>query len=153
MGVKVTGVAPIKVNLANMAKRASKGAREAMKRGAVKITERSKEYAPRLHNPDVKSSGSEEGFLEKAIEYEPIQTSSAGRIGYEVFVDEDAEAFGDKTVGDYATIMHETDYNPGDKSRAKGGDVGSKYMERAYLELEDEIKQDVEANAARGIGH
>jgi len=153
MGVKSPSIEQTKVNIKNVAARASRGAREAMERGAIKIKDRAKEYAPRLHNPEAKSGLSGEGFLEKAIKYERVKALGSGRMEFDVFVDEDAEAYGGKKVGDYSTIMHETDYEPGEKSKAKGTNAGPKYMERAFLELRREITKDVEANIEKGIGH
>lgn len=144
MGVKVTGGLPTAVNLKNTARRSSAGAREALKRGADKIQKRAVKYAPRLHTNE---TDGELGVLEEAIEVQVVKDDLAhGRHTFDVIVNEDKPAPGNKTVGDYATIMHETDYDLGPESEAKGGrsaGVGNKYLERAYLELEDEIRADI----------
>ncbi len=175
MGLKVKGVKPTEVNLANIAKRSSAGARSALIRGAIEVRNLSRKYAPRLHTGD-QYENSESGLskrddpnddqtglgvLEKSINITVERDDSrSGRHTFNVAVDEDMpspDSKGNMTkkVGDYATIMHETSYNLGPVSEEKGGraeGVGEKYLERAFLELEDSIKADVAANIGKGIG-
>ena len=159
MGVIVTGLNNLLASLNNKAERASRGARDALEEGAEMIKDRAVEYAP----VDLEN-------LEKSIKVKKtIDTLMHRRVGFDVYVDEEMLAPGDrgrggrhKKVGDYADAMHELSgvaggYNLGKKSQDKMRDtgklVGAKYLERAYLELEEEVKAKAEAGVSVGVGH
>jgi hypothetical protein len=147
MGLKIKNSEALIQALHNVAQRASQGARDALERGAHKIAERAAEQAPRKY-----------GNLEDAIVVEKFR-DDRNRVAFKVGVDEDHSAgrSGQKRVGDYAEIRHETDYALGEESERKQAQtrhrVGSKYLERAAEDLEDEIRFDVETNLLKGVGH
>lgn len=146
MSVVLTGFEELVASLQNTAERSSRGAREELVKGAYKIKNLAELYAP-----------VDKGNLEKAIKVgEEIGVNR--RKAYFVFVDETLPAGDGKTVGDYATEMHEGTYKLGKDSEKKqqsnpGIVVGRKYLERAMLDLDDEIKAAVESKVNQGVGH
>ena len=144
MALKIVGVDSLITELHNTAKRASEGARFAMADGAEEIAQLARDYAPL-----------ELGNLEEAIKTDMVKQHSRARAHFTVYVDEDVSAENPeepstlgKKVGDYALIMHETSYKLGKYSAMKQASnpekmVGTKFLERAVLDLEDKITQEV----------
>jgi HK97 gp10 family phage protein len=147
MSVKMFGFKELTAELNNIEKRSSRGVRSALLHGSEKIRDLAKQYAP-----------VDEGNLEESIKVaQEKDITNSGRSKYYVFVDENQPAEGGKTVGFYATRMHEGDYRLGKGSQRKADSsgllVGRKFLERAMEDLEEEIKKDVEQNLERGVGH
>jgi len=154
VGLKVKGLGSIGYQLENMAKRASEGARFAMKEGAEDIRD-----LARLHAPV------DEGNLEDAIKMEVV-SGARGRHSFKVHVDEShpavitnedgSQTSGNRTVGDYAFDMHEGNYLLGPGSQHKqsqvGVKVGPKYLQRAYKKMSKQIHANVRQNVNNRIG-
>jgi len=149
MGLRRTGISATQQMIHNTAERASKGSRDAIERGAHKIKDRSVAYSPVIDG---------DHGLEEAHSVGSDQKNSFSRKTFTVFVDKDYEGkeSGVK-VGDYLDFIHEdTTYEIGEDSKKKKrrtGYVGPKFMELAFLELEDEIMADVKREAHKGVGH
>ena len=157
MSLKIRGIDDMVFKLENDAKRASEGARFAMKDGAEKIAKLASDFAPE-----------EIGNLGLSIKADMEKAYSKARAHFVVYVDESTPAehpeklsTAGKTVGDYAFYMHEgiipgVQYKLGKQSLRKQADlgvvVGIKFLERAVIELEDEIYHDVEQNLNKRIG-
>jgi hypothetical protein len=146
MGVVIDGAQKLIKTLAILGGDVHLAGRNAMRRGIVKIQTRAQEYAPREYGP-----------LEESIK---IQESnpSRGQWTETVYVDESQPApdrqrkSGPVTVGQYAKFAH--DNIPGGigkgaesiaKARSNGRRVGPRFMARAFKDLKDEVKRDVEA--------
>ena len=107
-------------------KNAVDGGLKVMQEEAATMRDLARSFAPHLH-----------GHLEHAIRWRTSRTKK----GVEVYVDLNAAAEDDKTVGDYAIRMHEQlspfgsgRYRLGPVSRAKDGGrgvVGGKFLDRA----------------------
>jgi hypothetical protein len=123
----------LEASISQTGDRAVKGMSERMQRVALKVRDLARAYAPR-----------KTGALEDAIDYEKLR-DGANRNSFVVYVDT-SHPSGDHLVGDYAFIMEEElhpfgrkapggrYYNLGPGSRAKGGAVGGKFLERAVAE-------------------
>ena len=138
MGLEVRGISAVSSMLSNQHKKTNPRALDAMRGGAKEILELAKKQAP-----------VDEGNLEDALELQEDRFGLNTRTRITIFVNE-SKALPhrpDKTVGDYATRMHDGQYNLGKdslaKQRANGQVVGPKYLERAVQKLEKEIIQSV----------
>jgi hypothetical protein len=134
MSIEVTGIDTLEYLIQQAGARAQKGVADQMKKEAIAIRDLARKFAPLDH-----------GNLEAAIN---VSENSGGRNeygqfmrkSYTVFVDMTHSAPNNKTVGDYAYIMHEHlapygPYNLGPLSQAKQSRqsemVGGLYMDRA----------------------
>lgn len=149
MGLEIKGIEALLANLSQTGDRAVRGVSDEIKRGAKKIQDLAREYAPE-----------DEGNLSESIKVEVDRSGINGRVQAFVYVDGDAAAE-DGTVGDYALAVHEgvAPYGSGghgrigEKSMAKDagrGVVGGKFMERAVDQLQVEIAEDL-TQAARKV--
>lgn len=124
--------------LENVGKKTNRKALAEMRKGAQQIKELSKNYAP-----------VDEGNLEAAHKVMEDRQGLNNRVRIYVYIDESMAGTGkNKTVGDYATVMHEGTYDLGPLSRAKmsaTGYVGRKYLEKASEELEPQIVKHINA--------
>lgn len=145
MGLRVRGIDGIGARLENEARRASEGARFALKRGAENIRDLAKEYCP-----------VDEENLEDSIMAEPRREGINRRYVYDVFVDLSHKGTRAQTVEKYANFIHDGNYKLGKKSEEKaalsGKYVGRKFLEKAFEELKDDIAKDVLANISKRIG-
>lgn len=144
MGVTVKGVKPTMARMTRVTDVSRREVLRVLLKGAQDIQSLARRMAP-----------VDEGNLEQAIVLDPPnlteETIAAGtrRKNITVYVDENLPAENGKKVGDYATVMHESVYEPGEKSQAKQSadpsvTVGRKYLERAVDEIEPEIYRSVE---------
>jgi hypothetical protein len=141
MGVKVKGIAELAYKLENMMETSIRGASDILEAGADDIQKLAREMAP-----------VDEGNLEQAIMVEKKRDGINRRNTFEVYVDDSLQANGEKTIGDYALIMHEGRgsiwHDLGKKSQLKNASVsarvGEKYLERAADEYRDSIIRAVE---------
>lgn len=94
----------------------------------------------------------DDGDMEKAIKLDEDTSGINRRKVFYVYVDPDVEAdvgksHGVKFTGDYMLWLHESEYDLGDKSKAKaaalGVRVGPKFMERAAAERENAVEDSV----------
>jgi hypothetical protein len=151
MGMKIFDGTNSGAFIRNDLERTNRAALKAMREGAEKVVDLARKQAP-----------IDEGNLEEAITSEESRTGINGRTVIAVGVNEDVEVMHrpGKTVGDYATEMHEGLY-PGskydlgprsqDKQRANPDImVGGKFLERAVDELAPEIEAAVK-RAVEGI--
>lgn len=146
MGVVVDGAQKLLKTLAILGGDVHLAGRNALRRGITKIQVRAQEYAPREYGP-----------LEESIK---VQESNPSRGAWieTVYVDESTPApdrnrsTGPVTVGQYANYAH--DNIPGGigkgkesiaKARSNGRRVGPRFMTRAFKDLKDEVKRDVES--------
>lgn len=143
MGMKITKGLDLGVRLRQSGERASKRARELMRRVGKKIEETARDYAPRdFHGPTPGSPPARE--LERSIQMITPRDSTGriqvmvtvgGSVGGSVFRRGGTAV----NVDDYALEMHEGVYQLGPESRRKqaaqpGKEVGPKFLERAYVE-------------------
>ena len=146
MSVKIRGLSALQSRLENAVQRSSRGAREALKRGAHKVLERAQGQSPELY-----------GNLADAIQLEKVRDDKR-RVAFQVSVDGShaAGSKDQKTVGEYVEPRHEGTYNLGARSLAKqsanGLVVGRGFLSRALDDLREEIEKDVAANALKGVG-
>lgn len=133
MGIKLdTDINALVTILKQTGERVQRGVAQKMVDGGRAMRDRAREYAP----VDL-------GNLEHAIKMQSDRTGIHGRTQVYIFVDEGMEVRGrpGHLVGEYAMIMHESDYNLGLKSQAKaaalGVHVGPKYLERAANDMID----------------
>lgn len=134
MGIEVVGLDTLEALIRQSGGRAEQGVVKQMKKEALAIRDLARKFAPLDH-----------GNLEDAIDMEE-QGGGRNELGrftrksYRVFVDMNHGAPHNKTVGDYAYIMHEHlapygPYNLGPLSQAKqmgqSEMVGGLYMDRA----------------------
>lgn len=143
MGLKTNfDPAALIARMEQLGARAEKRGAEVLRKAANEVKDRAKAYAPLEH-----------GGLEEAIEVYSDHSGINRRRVYYVAVDPDAPELDKegkptgRTVGRYATEMHEGVYNPGKRSQEKanalGVVVGPKYLERAADEVGAEILQAV----------
>ena len=158
MGLKLTGVEALQVNLINTAELSSAGGREGLKVGAKMIRDLARLYAPVIN---------EDHGLERAIKTDQDlngewNKDSRGRIQPFVKVDPDEPSVvkgKECKVGAYADYIHEgiAWSELGDDSKKKqnntGVEVGKKFLERAMDDLEDDIRTMIESRINQGIGH
>lgn len=134
MGLKVHGISQVSRRLKLAGKKIPIAAYEEMVLGAMEIQDLAREFAP-----------VDEGNLEKAIKVREEKNS----LSVSVYVDGRVREKRGRKVARYATIMHESVYDLGTRSQAKadatGKEVGRKYLERAFAELENELTRAVEA--------
>lgn len=142
MSIKVYGVEELMASIEQGGERAARGVVEEMRKIALEIRDKAREYAP-----------IDKGDLEKSIK---VRDTGGGRDYFgrfsrksvEVFVDQEMPSSDGSrhTVADYAYEMHEylTPYGAlqlGPKSRAKqaftNGVVGGGFLERAVEEMQD----------------
>lgn len=147
MSVKMFGFKELTAELNNIEKRSSRGVREALEKGAEKIQDLARKYAP-----------VDEGNLEESVKIaKEVDILNSRRSKFYVYIDENQPAKDGKTVGFYALRMHEGDYRLGKGSQAKavssGLLVGRKFLERAMEDMEEEISKDVEEGLKSGVGH
>lgn len=79
-----------------------------------------------------------DGYLERSIDYK------TGRDYVDIFVPMNSPA------GKYAKIMHDSEYNRGDKTATKGSRAGRLYIKRAIDDNRDKIVDEFKA-IFRGI--
>jgi len=145
MGLKVHGDGLLVKRLQRTGETTSREALNAVRHGADNIAKLAVRMAP-----------VDEGNLEKAIRVEDeSERDASNRKVIRVGVDESMPIPGrpGKSVGDYATRIHEGSYKLGKKSREKQSSdpsvaVGRKYLQRAAEKLEPQIKKAV-ADALR----
>lgn len=149
MGIKLRGAKRLVKTLEVVKNSAHEAGFQALEAGAKKIQKRARDYAPL-----------EYGALEKSIKIKPHKISPVKRR-YDVYVDESmpADKRGpDVTVGKYAKyaeagIPGGIGYGEESQRKAKrlGVKVGPRFMRRAYEELKDEVRKDVEGAIAAAI--
>lgn len=153
MGMRAKGLGALITRLENVAKKAPKESQKALEEGGNKIKREAIRRAP-----------VDEGNLENAI-YGPEDDEGIkkdyggihGRKRFYVGVDGSHETDRlDRSVGDYALIMHESVYELGDKSKDKQKDnpditVGRKFLESAVEDLEAEISAEINEAFAREL--
>jgi hypothetical protein len=128
--------------MVNAAKRSTRAARHRMEDGAKDIRDLARNYAP-----------VDMGNLENAIKI-GHEKGEKGRRIFVVYVDEAMTGKNGRSLSYYAKPMHEGTYTPSKKSESKGESlgiginkpgslegVGRKYLERAFLKMEDEIER------------
>lgn len=125
----------LKIALAQVGKRAVRGVSDVFQSEGDKIRDLARDYAPR-----------EDRHLEHAITKSTEYSGINNRAVVTVYVDENAAADGDTSVGDYAKKMHDGDYKLGKLSRLKEaevgvGKVGPKYLKRAVDERKGEVME------------
>ncbi len=143
--------------VARMTNRAEKGRRAGTRRldkGTEVIQDLAKMYAP-----------VDKMNLEDAIKVRK-DTKAFTRTAYEVYVDETMMVPDrpNKTIGDYALMMHESIYELGEKSADKdasvggngrgylwGGKVGPQFLTRALDKYGPKIERDVKDAIKRGL--
>lgn len=145
-----TDIKGIVAQIRQISDRAYRGVSDVMRQEAEVAAELAKNYAP-----------VDEHNLERAIKVRADRTGINGRYEVDVYVDEDMPAVShnrngsvtkgteDKTVGEYAAIMHEGlapygsgAFNLGPESLRKAGygyDVGGKFLTRALDEIEYDL--------------
>jgi hypothetical protein len=127
--MKVTGVRETILRLRNIGDRVQENARKTMHRAADRIVKRAALYAP------VDQHNLEEA-IEKRVTYEGKRNRLAIDVGIKPVVN-------GVNVEQYATIMHEGEYNLGPRSQEKadrtGAAVGPGYLTRAADEEKDKL--------------
>lgn len=137
MGVTIQGVSSTLASLRRSERRTNKRMLRLMRRGAQEVADRARQYAP-----------VDEGNLEDAIEVAETSERFFGNARQVSLVGVNPEKLGEgytKYGYRYDIRMHEdTTYELGPRSRAKqeatGKKVGSKFLARAYTELEPSIR-------------
>lgn len=128
MPVKITGDTAVSTRIRNIADRTTRASRRRLDQAGEMIADRASDYAP-VDRHNLEAAIQSEGVIGDNRRKEVVV--SAGGIVNGVNVDR------------YATIMHESVYEPGKESKEKaerlGVTVGRKYLERAADDLEDEI--------------
>lgn len=148
MAIKVHNADVLKYLLEQIGPKAVDAARETMRRKSYEIRDLARRNAPR-----------DLGNLEDAIIVVEDREGINRRKRFAVTVDEDHEGDGPgRTVGQYATVMHEGAYALGDESYAKQqadpeANVGPKYLESAAYDVLDTIVPDMikDIKKLRGI--
>ena len=144
MTMKVTGDADLIANFEEVRKRVIERATDAVVEGGKLVQRTAKDYSPL-----------DRGNLENSIRREEQITRDGANIVIGVDDNEPVPEEPGKRVGDYATQMHEGDYNLGPGSRAKanelGVEVGRKYVERALEDNADEILRLVEDEVRKAL--
>ena len=130
--------------LQNVAEKSTRAARHRMEDGVNDTVELAKKYAP-----------VDKGDLESAIKVGDSEKGARGRKIFVIEVDETVVNSRGRSVGKYATPMHEGQYNLGKKSLEKanalGVEVGRKYLERAFDESVEEIEKNLQDAYKRGL--
>lgn len=136
MGMWLEGEDELMATLRQVGDKAHKGVFQQMKKEAIAIRDRAREYAPIDH-----------GNLEDAITAEEVsgernESGQFGRKSMSVFVDMSKDGYHGEPIGQYAYVMHEHFYNLGKRSAQKDagrGVVGRLYLERAAAEVSRDI--------------
>lgn len=146
MGLSVTGVAKTLLALKRTEDRTNKALLRSMRRSAEKVKTLAQAFAP-----------VDEGNLEDAIVVAEDRSVSTGNRAV-AFVGVDPSRLGEgyqRYGRRYDILTHEGSYTLGKRSQAKqdasGLKVGSKYLERAVQELEEEIQEDYKATVRRSL--
>jgi hypothetical protein len=138
-------------NKANTSRRAGQ---RRLKKGAEDIRETALDYAPYF-----------DGNLEDSIILEAPRSGPNGRTVFEVSIDRSAPGSnGAKSMNDYATWIHEANYNLGKFSALKdqslggsglgygqGGVVGRKFLFRALEKHVKNIEKEVREAVEKGL--
>jgi hypothetical protein len=148
VGLTVTGWDKIKANIARTEQKAQQNSLAALRAMAKLIVTAARANAP-----------IDEGDLESAIVSKEVRERTAGgqfgQTTIQVGVDTSLLDLESRKGFDYSVPMHEGDYNLGPRSMIKqsflpGVTVGSKYLERAIQDNQNEVRKRLEA-ALRGI--
>lgn len=145
MGAKIKGADKLSLLLRQGGERAVRRARSQMKREIGKIEQLAKDFAPVDHKGP--GPGLPPGHeLERSIRQRRTYENNR-RLAVAVDVGGTVDGV---DVDDYALLMHEGlapygsgAFQPGPATKAKGGQAGGKFLERAYKEREQVMVKEI----------